>query len=88
MESPPPRRIDRSQPARCARRRRWAGQFRHLASHPGQRIGSLFVNPGGPGDSGVAAVTGQGEALDAICPSDHLPFDSNFGQPTLFRGVR
>jgi hypothetical protein len=30
---------------------------RHLASHPGQRIGSLFVNPGGPGDSGVAAVT-------------------------------
>src|SRR6476620_11372398 len=138
MESPPPRRIDRSQPARCARRRRWAGQFRpvrrltvtalaagtsiavltpvtsaagaaersaaapainwtgcgtqlecarvsvpldwarhggrtitlsvirHLASHPGQRIGSLFVNPGGPGDSGVAAVTEQGGALDAI----------------------
>src|SRR6185437_12692306 len=28
---------------------------RRLASHPGQRIGSLFVNPGGPGDSGVAA---------------------------------
>ena len=27
---------------------------RHLASHPEQRIGSLFVNPGGPGDSGVA----------------------------------
>jgi pimeloyl-ACP methyl ester carboxylesterase len=40
--------------------------IRHLASHPGQRIGSLFVNPGGPGDSGVAAVTGQGEALDVI----------------------
>src|SRR4249919_3781809 len=39
---------------------------RHLASHPGQRIGSLFVNPGGPGDSGVAAVASQGEALDAI----------------------
>ena len=39
---------------------------RHLASHPGQRIGSLFVNPGGPGDSGVAAVTEQGGALDAI----------------------
>ena len=28
--------------------------IRHLASHPGQRIGSLFVNPGGPGDSGGA----------------------------------
>ena len=40
--------------------------IRHLASHPGQRIGSLFVNPGGPGDSGVAAVIEQGGALDAI----------------------
>ena len=40
--------------------------IRHLASHPGQRIGSLFVNPGGPGDSGVAAVAEQGGALDAI----------------------
>ena len=40
--------------------------IRHLASHPGQRIGSLFVNPGGPGDSGVAAVAERGEALDAI----------------------
>ena len=40
--------------------------IRHLASHPDQRIGSLFVNPGGPGDSGVAAVIEQGGALDAI----------------------
>ena len=40
--------------------------IRHLASRPGQRIGSLFLNPGGPGDSGVAAVTGRGEALDAM----------------------
>ena len=40
--------------------------IRHLASHPDQRIGSLFVNPGGPGDSGVGAVASQGEALDAI----------------------
>ena len=40
--------------------------IRHLASHPDQRIGSLFVNPGGPGDSGVAAVVGRGENLDAI----------------------
>ena len=38
---------------------------RHLASRPDQRIGSLFVNPGGPGDSGVAMVTGRGDALDA-----------------------
>ena len=40
--------------------------IRHLASHPSHRIGSLFVNPGGPGDSGVAAVAEQGGALDAI----------------------
>jgi pimeloyl-ACP methyl ester carboxylesterase len=40
--------------------------IRHLASRPGQRIGSLFLNPGGPGDSGVAAVAGRGEALDAM----------------------
>ena len=39
---------------------------RHLASRPDQRIGSLFVNPGGPGDSGVAAVTQRGESLDAL----------------------
>ena len=40
--------------------------IRHLASRPGQRIGSLFLNPGGPGDSGVAAVAGRGEALDTM----------------------
>jgi hypothetical protein len=28
--------------------------IRHLASRPDQRIGSLFVNPGGPGDTGSA----------------------------------
>lgn len=39
--------------------------IRHLASHPGQRIGSLFLNPGGPGDSGVDAAD-QGEALDGL----------------------
>lgn len=38
---------------------------RHLASHPGRRIGSLFVNPGGPGDSGVEMAVSRGEALDA-----------------------
>jgi pimeloyl-ACP methyl ester carboxylesterase len=40
--------------------------IRHLASHPEQRIGSLFVNPGGPGDSGVRAVVERGESLDAL----------------------
>jgi pimeloyl-ACP methyl ester carboxylesterase len=40
--------------------------IRHLASRPGQRIGSLFFNPGGPGDSGVAAVAERGDALDAL----------------------
>jgi pimeloyl-ACP methyl ester carboxylesterase len=39
---------------------------RHLASRPEQRVGSLFVNPGGPGDSGVAYVAERGEALDAM----------------------
>ena len=39
---------------------------RHLASHPGQRIGSLFVNPGGPGESGVDYVAKRGQALDAM----------------------
>jgi pimeloyl-ACP methyl ester carboxylesterase len=40
--------------------------IRHLASRPDQRIGSLFVNPGGPGDSGVGYVAERGEALDAM----------------------
>lgn len=38
---------------------------RHLASRPDQRIGSLFVNPGGPGDTGVGLVMGAGDDLDA-----------------------
>jgi pimeloyl-ACP methyl ester carboxylesterase len=40
--------------------------IRHLASRPERRIGSLFVNPGGPGDSGVGYVAERGEALDAM----------------------
>jgi pimeloyl-ACP methyl ester carboxylesterase len=40
--------------------------IRHVASHGEQRIGSLFLNPGGPGDSGVAAVKERGESLDAL----------------------
>lgn len=39
--------------------------IRHPASHPEQRIGSLFVNPGGPGDTGVGLVRGAGEDLDS-----------------------
>jgi pimeloyl-ACP methyl ester carboxylesterase len=39
--------------------------IRHLASRPARRIGSLFINPGGPGGSGVGAVRGGGAALDA-----------------------
>lgn len=37
---------------------------RHLASRPDERIGSLFINPGGPGESGVGLVKGAGSDLD------------------------
>jgi pimeloyl-ACP methyl ester carboxylesterase len=39
--------------------------IRHLASRPDQRIGSLFINPGGPGAS-LASVRVGGEALDGL----------------------
>jgi pimeloyl-ACP methyl ester carboxylesterase len=39
--------------------------IRHPASRPDQRIGSVFVNPGGPGESGVGLVKGAGDDLDA-----------------------
>jgi pimeloyl-ACP methyl ester carboxylesterase len=32
--------------------------IRHRATDPARRIGTLFVNPGGPGSSGVAALPG------------------------------
>lgn len=38
--------------------------IRHLASRPDERIGSLFLNPGGPGESGVGLVKGAGSDLD------------------------
>jgi pimeloyl-ACP methyl ester carboxylesterase len=40
--------------------------IRHPASQPERRIGTLFVNPGGPGDSGVDDVAGRGDQLDAV----------------------
>ena len=39
---------------------------RHLASKPAQRVGTLFINPGGPGDTGVGLVSGDPEGVDAI----------------------
>ena len=39
---------------------------RHLASKPNQRIGSLFVNYGGPGVAGVPIVKASGEGLDGL----------------------
>ena len=38
--------------------------IRHLASKPKQRIGSILINPGGPGDTGVGLVRGAGAELD------------------------
>jgi pimeloyl-ACP methyl ester carboxylesterase len=40
--------------------------IRHLASRPDARIGSIFLNPGGPGDTGVGLVSGSGDELDAF----------------------
>ncbi len=38
--------------------------IRHLASKPKQRIGSMLINPGGPGDTGLGLVRGGGADLD------------------------
>jgi pimeloyl-ACP methyl ester carboxylesterase len=40
--------------------------IRRLASKPEQRIGTLFINPGGPGDTGVGLVQGDPEGIDAL----------------------
>lgn len=37
---------------------------RHPASRPGQRIGSIFINPGGPGDTGIGLLRGGAADLD------------------------
>jgi pimeloyl-ACP methyl ester carboxylesterase len=39
---------------------------RHLASKPDERIGTLFINPGGPGDTGVGLVRGDPEGVDSF----------------------
>lgn len=39
--------------------------IRHPASDPDRRIGTIFANPGGPGESGVGFVRGGGDELDA-----------------------
>lgn len=39
--------------------------IRHLASKPKQKIGTLFINPGGPADSGLSLVRGAGAEIDA-----------------------
>ena len=39
---------------------------RHRASKPGERIGSLFVNFGGPGVAAVPSVKAGGEGLDEL----------------------
>ncbi|WP_203716885.1 alpha/beta fold hydrolase, partial [Asanoa siamensis] len=39
--------------------------IRHLASKPDERIGSMFLDPGGPGQSGVGLVRDGGDDLDA-----------------------
>ena len=40
--------------------------IRHLASRPEERIGTMFINPGGPGDTGVGLVSGDPDGLDAF----------------------
>jgi hypothetical protein len=52
--------------------------IRHLAGKPKQRIGSLLINPGGPGDTGVGLVRlwaprSTSETADASTSSAGIP---------------
>ncbi|MDN5869161.1 MAG: alpha/beta hydrolase [Nitrococcus sp.] len=40
--------------------------IRHRASKPQERIGTLFINPGGPGDTGLGLLKGDPGGVDAI----------------------
>jgi pimeloyl-ACP methyl ester carboxylesterase len=40
--------------------------IRHLASKPEERIGTMFMNPGGPAESGVGVLGGDPEGFDAF----------------------
>jgi pimeloyl-ACP methyl ester carboxylesterase len=39
--------------------------IKHSASKPEERIGTIFTDPGGPGDTGVGLIKGAGDDLDA-----------------------
>jgi len=39
--------------------------IRHAASRPEERIGTIVINPGGPGDTGLGQVREGGDELDA-----------------------
>lgn len=38
--------------------------IKQLASKPDQRIGTMFLNPGGPGDTGIGLIRGGGDDID------------------------
>ena len=39
--------------------------IRHLASKPQELVGTLFINPGGPGDTGIGLLQGDPKGIDA-----------------------
>ena len=56
------------------------------ATDPARRIGSLFVNPGGPGGSGVDFVRLAGELL--LSPEVRVRFDLVGFDPAASAGAR
>lgn len=38
--------------------------IKQLASKPDQRIGTMFLDPGGPGDTGIGLIRGGGDDID------------------------